>query len=340
MIRSGSGMDGSLGVIEILNRSGQVLQRVAYEGGHIRIGRAYDNDIIVGDPYVCPHHLELSFEADRAVLRDVGSVNGSFVGRSNKRLSQIELTDTQLVQFGHSQLRFRSAHTQVPPAWKDISRRGLLSMFDKPWMVLIAAALAITVLFLDSLLETAENLSIGELASAQFYPVMGILIWSGLWSMVNRVTAHRANLHVHLSIACTGLALYFAGSQLISLAGFAWALDALVGPAALLFRILLITAVIVIHLRYATHSNGRSRIIASGMAALLLFGVPALGDYLQRREFSTIPFLQPLLRPPIFQVSQGVDAKTFFQDSAALRIELEREKDSEKESGVSDRSSP
>ncbi len=45
------------GVIELLGRSGLLLQRLPYHGNTIKIGRAYDNDIIVSDPYVCPHHL-------------------------------------------------------------------------------------------------------------------------------------------------------------------------------------------------------------------------------------------------------------------------------------------
>jgi hypothetical protein len=53
------GAQASPGVIEVMNRSGQVLQRVPYSGGRLSVGRAYDNDIIVGDPYVCPHHLQI-----------------------------------------------------------------------------------------------------------------------------------------------------------------------------------------------------------------------------------------------------------------------------------------
>ena len=65
------------GVIEVMNRSGQVLQRIPWAGKRLTVGRAYDNDIIVGDPYVCPHHLTISNMGGQLQFQDLGSLNGS-----------------------------------------------------------------------------------------------------------------------------------------------------------------------------------------------------------------------------------------------------------------------
>ena len=44
---------------QILSRHRDVVARQRCEGAEIRIGRAYDNDVIVDDPYVAPRHLRI-----------------------------------------------------------------------------------------------------------------------------------------------------------------------------------------------------------------------------------------------------------------------------------------
>ncbi|MGH8034521.1 MAG: FHA domain-containing protein, partial [Lysobacterales bacterium] len=94
-----------LGVIEVLNRSGQVVQRLAWNGRKLSIGRAYDNDVIVDDRYVCPHHLELAQDSGRLLARDLGSINGSYIRLGKEPVQVVELTDGLTIQFGHSRLR-------------------------------------------------------------------------------------------------------------------------------------------------------------------------------------------------------------------------------------------
>ena len=45
--------------IEVLARDGEVQLRSRIETPEARIGRAFDNDIVVNDPHVAPHHLRI-----------------------------------------------------------------------------------------------------------------------------------------------------------------------------------------------------------------------------------------------------------------------------------------
>ena len=44
----------TLGYIEILDSKGVVVERTAVDSFPITIGRAYSNQVILSDPYVCP----------------------------------------------------------------------------------------------------------------------------------------------------------------------------------------------------------------------------------------------------------------------------------------------
>jgi ABC transport system ATP-binding/permease protein len=63
------------------------------------MGRDPHSDIVVGDPKVSWRHATLRLEHDRWLLEDVGSTNGTFVGR--QRVQRVEITDTCEVRLGH-----------------------------------------------------------------------------------------------------------------------------------------------------------------------------------------------------------------------------------------------
>ena len=46
-------------VVEVRGRGGQLLERFRSGKCEIHIGRAFDNDIIVEDRYIYPHHLRI-----------------------------------------------------------------------------------------------------------------------------------------------------------------------------------------------------------------------------------------------------------------------------------------
>lgn len=74
-------------------------------GQKIRVGRHSDNEIVVPDPSVHRHHIEIEQDqVGRWSIIDLGGVNGSFVnGKSCKRQY---LEDGDLIELGETRLRF------------------------------------------------------------------------------------------------------------------------------------------------------------------------------------------------------------------------------------------
>jgi hypothetical protein len=73
-------------------------------GGRTLIGRSPECDIFLDDVTVSRRHAELIAEGERFVIRDLGSLNGTFVNR--QRIESTELADDDEVQIGKYRMTF------------------------------------------------------------------------------------------------------------------------------------------------------------------------------------------------------------------------------------------
>lgn len=103
--------------IELLNANHDVLQRLRLGQHSVQIGRAYDNDVVVDDPHVAPHHLRVTL-TDRGEPRieDLGSINGLWVWRRRwSRVGELVVHGDDLLRIGRSLLRVRVLSYEVAP---------------------------------------------------------------------------------------------------------------------------------------------------------------------------------------------------------------------------------
>lgn len=75
-------------------------------GQQTRIGRALDNDIVLGHSSISRHHAEIQSQNGNFVLRDLGSQNGTFV--AGQRVSEAAIKDGDAVRIGEASFIFRA----------------------------------------------------------------------------------------------------------------------------------------------------------------------------------------------------------------------------------------
>ena len=117
-----------LGYIEILDGKGNVIERHGLESFPVSVGRAYTNQVIVGDPYVCPLHLTIApDEQGRLIARDLDSVNGLRASAEGDRVATLEIHSGSPFRIGHTSLRYCSVdHPLAPTSSVKPARAGRL----------------------------------------------------------------------------------------------------------------------------------------------------------------------------------------------------------------------
>ena len=206
--------------VEILSRNGDVLHRHKVDTLPIRLGRSYDNDIILDDAHSAAGHAIVDVDDQgQLVLRDLGSKNGTIY--HGKRQSSVVMGGNTLVRLGHTRLRVRAADFPVAAEIADTTMHG--------WEGAAPATIGLVLIAVFSCLETWIS-DVEPFALIRYLLVLASslaagLLWSGVWALANRLFGSHARLGRHLFILGSGLAvvcIWRAGSAVLA---YAWSAE-------------------------------------------------------------------------------------------------------------------
>ena len=187
--------------VEILSRHREVAARFRFAGPERGIGRGYNNDVILDDPYVAAEHLRVfRDDAGRLVAEDLGSANGIYLERQRVAgLSRIIIDGKQPIRIGHTYLRIREANFAVEPERVSSPERKRLP-------VVVAAVLAVLLAVWttpDLLAQTAQVQPTTYLGPLLALGVT-VLGWAGIWALLSRVFSGSSRFLRNLLITLTG----------------------------------------------------------------------------------------------------------------------------------------
>ena len=309
-------------VLEVLDRSERVEHWYRLGDAPLRIGRAYDNDVVLTDEHVCPYHAQLHRDAEgRFWLQDLGSLNGTFVGRSRKPVGIAELGEQAQFRLGETQLRFRSGQVAPAPTRLDRTAVSPLRHLRNPWVVLLCMVVLPCSLVLESWLGTTESLEPRRVLGDLVGPVVSVLTWAGLWSFASRLIVHRLRFGVHLGIACLALSMAFWADGVQRSLGFSFALDAWLVWLDPLAGLAVLSLALYAHLRFASALGRRRIAIASVCVAGLVVLASSYRSWLPDDEFNAQPRFHATLKPPAWRIVKAEPAEDFYARIRELEAE-------------------
>jgi len=316
--------------IEILSRHHDVLsrQRIDHDGDTIRLGRAYDNDVIVDDPYVAPHHALLKRDEDgNWTAFDQGTRNGMIVGKNGRRCAEVRLHDDTDVRIGRTWFRLRSAEAPVPP-------ERVLSRFQHhAWRLAFFIALVVTLIEVAGIwLGSVGEYKTSQYMSAILAAVTVVLVWTSVWAISSRIFTAQGHFDQHLLIALSGLLALSVLDALVAVGAYAISFPAL----AQYYFVpvwLVLSATIFGHLRAI--GPARRRLKAAGVSLLAVVAIGAQGTIShEARNDSGQPAYLQQLKPYAMRVVPARTPSAFFTDAGKLKAELDRARMEEKPDGA------
>jgi hypothetical protein len=219
-------------LLEAVDRDGLVRQSWRVEHWPVTIGRALDNDVVLTDPHVAPHHATIDWQgaadadAKAALAVRAGDTkNGLAVGRERVAGGESKTfadtgRDLDLL-VGRTALRLRLpghalAQEQLLAPLVAVERRWL------PTLGLALAVLAV-VLFNSYLDNDPDGLSRG-IGAAVLTAVAGGAIWCAFWALLSKLFARQSNFgwHVRVFVVASLVMLAIAALPPLLAFSFSW----------------------------------------------------------------------------------------------------------------------
>jgi hypothetical protein len=291
----------------------------------ITVGRGYANDVIMDDRYVCPEHFRVSLdEQGQLVAEDLGSVNGIHLGNSDQRLLRISLGPEAVVKAGHSSLRFRRADYIPPPA--EAERAGWRSFFrpfNNPYLALLLCLLSLGSLLLEEYLSNFRGYEVSNLLNDLTGMSLVMLIWSGIWSISNRIVSHSFRFLQHLAFIFAMVAGITIYTNISNYVDFIFIYPDFVLKVVMASFGLWGAIIIFGHLSLLTRRRPVRSAVISMLISFLIVGGVAVSDYLDNTEFSNRLDYSARLRPLSSQWLSTETVEAFFDDMDELKVEVD-----------------
>ena len=303
--------------VEVLSRGGDVAARERIDAPEARIGRAFDNDVVVDDPHVAPHHLRIFRGEDgELVAEDLGTLNGLYPEHGAKRVTRLPLAKEPGIRIGRTILR---VHDAAHP----VAAEKLLTppRAHAAWAAGLVVSLFAALLLLQWLGTTTE-----PSANIILLPLLGfatvLVLWTGLWAVLSRIFFGQARFGLQLRIAATACLALIFWDQISESASFAFAWREMSEYAGLGAWAVLAGACYG-HL----HAIGpRHMRAAMGLVLALIVAGAALqyvGKSETRKLFGQRASLGDL-RPPEFRLVPLASADDFFKRADGVKARVDR----------------
>jgi hypothetical protein len=305
--------------IETLARNGEVRRRERCAALPIRLGRAYDNDCILDDAYIAPHHAEVDVDPDGAlVMRDLGTCNG--IVHRGRRSSRVVLDGHTVVRMGHTMVRVRSAQHAVAPELLDRTRHGFEGVI--PGLIGLAL-IALLALFIKWIADASAVQPIPYLQAAAF-AIVAALVWCGSWGLVNHQFGGHARMGRHLFIVGSALLALTAFRVASSVVAYAFSLEWLTRYSSHVF-IAIACALLYYHLVTVNPQRGRRNAILCSVLFVLGSGLTLLSN-VQRTGRMADELYMPLLLPPSLRASPDHSVDEFMGRARMMQARVDQER--------------
>jgi FHA domain len=307
--------------IEILSRHRDVVSRVRISGQGASIGRGYDNDVIVDDPFVAPRHLRvMRDEAGKIVAEDLGSTNGTFLDGSKSRIARLVIDGEKPLRIGQTLLRIRAPDYAVGPERIVPVERAILPSF-------VIAALTVALLGFVALrvwlAQTGEPRLSNYLSPLLTITGM-VLIWVGVWALISRILAGRSKFLRNLLIALVGYLATLIYNELARYAAFGLTWPVLSNYEYVAVWLILAVACF-LHLREISATG----LWLKGAIVTVILVLAIMAQTLQQSEAFSDAGRQNtvrLLLPPAFRSVPLRAPDAFFADVAGLKASIDTDR--------------
>jgi pSer/pThr/pTyr-binding forkhead associated (FHA) protein len=197
-------------IIEELSRNGKVIRTHRYNEQTVRIGRGYQNHLILQDPHVEAQHLELTCVEGRWYIRDTHSKNGTFYKSGQPLESCHLLSSGEVFILGKTTLRLVEPNHPVAATQLLSEHEGWINKLAHPMSA--GAILIVSILFAAFMqwLQSPTTVKIEDIVSRSLGLGLLGLAWPLFFAGLSKIFKHEARFFSQVSLSFIFIMLHFS----------------------------------------------------------------------------------------------------------------------------------
>ncbi|MBF0484874.1 MAG: FHA domain-containing protein [Candidatus Omnitrophica bacterium] len=292
----------------------------------IRIGRAFDNDLLISDPCVSGRHLIVRREPEGVLsVEDAGSENGSLLNGTVKISGKQVFSSGDYFVIGRTKIKvFLESHAVAPTVLLGAPNK-FLTWMDNPYSAVILFILVNGLFMLQQYFSVPVKVQWVQLLASNIVPVAIMLAWAGFWTFIGWLVRRKVSFFAQLSVTFFAFILsvpvFMVVSYWVFLAG-TWggmltAMTVCIGG----WLVFLLTE----SLALATYWSRKQRVGYSVIFILLIAISAGVLVKAKFEDFSGRPNFVRNLMPPYFKFYKTRKISQFIKDSSFV-FENKREK--------------
>ena len=291
-----------------------------------RIGRAYDNDLIIADETVSPHHLELHASEDGFQVKSISDENGSWIGKQQLNEEHHELHDLIVpttINIGRTHIDLHAAHSPVEPTLRIARSSRLLEIASTIWLALSLTLAYILATFYFSYQQFSLNNDWTEiLVNRLLYFAIPIAI-ATVMSFISRVFLHSWRYLLQLSLASFACLVFILTEELNSVISYFFTSQAAADVLILIFSGIFFAWILAWQIRaISITSVKRAAFVGIGVAWTVL-GIRTVQDIVDKPDFSTQPTMHNIVQRLDIRLSPSEESIPEFISNVAEDLEAE-----------------
>ncbi|GGW67564.1 FHA domain-containing protein [Alishewanella tabrizica] len=304
-------------IVELLNSQGKPVSIHKFTQSDIRIGRSYENDVIVQDPYCCAEHAVLSCnDQGHWHMRDLASVNGT-VNSQGQRIDFMSIAaNGQEFMLGQQRLRVLLSDAAIAPT-RIIAQgwHSLRILSSLPLLVLVLLIVALDMAYgtwIDVLGEAAEKWQ-RQLLVIPFFLLIPLL-WPALLALFARFRGQDAHFRQQAALVYAVVAAWVLWDIMANWLGFNFSDSTLFGVLQKVVPTMLLLSLF----WYGFSLVAIQRKSVQAILTLALASTYWLFPYIQSAGPNIQPRYEANLLPQAFLVTSPSNSTDFMAASQSL----------------------
>ncbi len=295
--------------------------------GHsrFRIGRAFDNDLILNDPTISPHHAEITVdEQGQLWLTDLDSLNGSYKDRS-KVTGKVALQSGSELTLGKTTIHLFTPDHPVESAIQ-IQPASIITNWLANPMILAGSVILVALLYgIEQWLNMFQEFKWQDIINIELI-IFGSALSIGIfWSIVGRIFKHEANFNSQMKVILVFIIIQFLFMKIIDVMLFNSLNSTFAMVMMLSFEFVLVAGLLWFNLQLATNQTFEQRLRTSVVVSAALIALSIYSEVINQSEFSDSPEYVKLLHPPALRLTDGVDEEQFVSDISIVFENLQND---------------